>query len=181
MILRGPYTILHVTAQRARSDRAQPFFVIDEAEVFLDLDVTDVMPVADLRRVELVQHLREFALARNFFVAAAAFDAEPDLIRRSMLDYWFEAFLHVFQVTRRGRFPPGHCVYLPAHVFAGRHLAGLRQRDERLGHRLDRDVSKMKHDKGRPEPSREIDRLKRLLDGAPAFVSRGAREGIAIG
>ena len=91
MILRRPYTILHVTTQRARSDSAQPFFVIDEAEVFLDLDVTDVMPVADLRRVELVKQRREFALARNFFVAASAFDSEPDLFRRSMLNYRFAA------------------------------------------------------------------------------------------
>ena len=159
MILRRPNAILHVTAQRARTDRAQPFRVIDEAEVFLDLDVPDVVPVTDLRRVEFIEQRRDFALARNLFVAAPAFDPEPDIFRGGMFDDRLEAFLHVFEVSRRGRLAPRDRLHFPAHVFAGIHLARFGERDERLGHRLDRHLPKMKHDKGRPEPRREIDRL----------------------
>ena len=35
-----------MTAKSARPDQAQPFLVIEEAEIFLDLDVSEVMPVA---------------------------------------------------------------------------------------------------------------------------------------
>ena len=84
MILRRPNAILHVAAERARSDRAQPFLVIEEAEVLLDLDVPDVVPVAELRRVQFVQQRGQFALARDLFVAAPAFDAEPDVFLRGI-------------------------------------------------------------------------------------------------
>src|SRR5437588_12811527 len=51
MILRRPNAILDVTTQRARTDLAQPFGVIEKRQVLLDLDVTEVMPVTNLRRV----------------------------------------------------------------------------------------------------------------------------------
>ena len=104
MILRRPDAILHMTAKRARPDRAQPFLVIDEAEVFLDLDVPHVVPVADLRRVQFVEQRRQFALARDFFVTAPAFDAEPDVFRGGVFHDRLQAFLHVREVSRRGRF-----------------------------------------------------------------------------
>src|SRR5438270_3078610 len=51
MILRRPNAILHVTAKRARTDLAQPLGMIEKRDVLLDLDVTEVVPVADLRRI----------------------------------------------------------------------------------------------------------------------------------
>ena len=48
MILRRPDAILHMTSKRARTDHAQPFFMIEEAEVLLDLNVTEIVPVTGM-------------------------------------------------------------------------------------------------------------------------------------
>jgi len=62
--------------------------MVDKAEVFLDLKMAEVVPVADVRRVNLVEERGNFALARNFFIGTAAFDSEPDIFRRGVLDNW---------------------------------------------------------------------------------------------
>jgi hypothetical protein len=49
MILGRPNAILDVTAERARTDLTKPFRMIEKGEVFFDLDVTEVVPVTDLR------------------------------------------------------------------------------------------------------------------------------------
>src|SRR5437588_12299673 len=51
MILRRPNAILDVTTERARTDLAQPFSVIEKRQVLLDLDVSEIMPITYLRRV----------------------------------------------------------------------------------------------------------------------------------
>ena len=55
MILSRPDAILHVTAKGAWSNRAQPFFVIKERQVLLDLNMSKVMPVTDQWRIKLFQ------------------------------------------------------------------------------------------------------------------------------
>jgi hypothetical protein len=55
MVMGRPNAILYVTANRPRTNLPQPFFMIDERKIFLDLKMTEVVPVTDLRRVELIQ------------------------------------------------------------------------------------------------------------------------------
>ena len=55
MIFRRPNAVLHVTAKRARTDQAQPFRVINEPQILLDLSVTEIMPVTELRAAHLFQ------------------------------------------------------------------------------------------------------------------------------
>ena len=79
MILRRPFAILHVAADRAWSNGAEPFGVIEEAEIFFDLNVPKVVPVPELGRIHLVEKPRQFALAWDLFISASPFDAEPDV------------------------------------------------------------------------------------------------------
>ena len=56
---------------------SQPFDVIEKAEIVLHLHVPEVVPVADVRNVEFVEHFEHFGLARNLLEAVPALDAEP--------------------------------------------------------------------------------------------------------
>src|SRR5438270_12353945 len=69
MILSWPVHILHVTANRARSDRSKPFDMIQKPKIFLNLDMTHVVPVTDVGRGDFIEQLRDFALRWNFFIS----------------------------------------------------------------------------------------------------------------
>src|SRR5256885_17271359 len=51
MILGRPDAILHVTAERPWTDLAKPLRMIEEGEVLFDLNVSEIVPVTDLRRI----------------------------------------------------------------------------------------------------------------------------------
>ena len=55
MILRRPYAVLHMAAKCTAADLPQPFLVIEEAEVLFDLNVTEVVPVTNMRRIQFVE------------------------------------------------------------------------------------------------------------------------------
>ena len=57
MISRRPDTVLHVAAKGARTDRAQPFGVINESQVLFNLRVTEIMPVTQLRGLHFLKQL----------------------------------------------------------------------------------------------------------------------------
>ena len=63
----------------AAADFLQPFRVIEKLEILLNLNVTHVVPVTDMRRIQFIEDRGQFAFAWNFFVAAASFHAEPDV------------------------------------------------------------------------------------------------------
>ena len=48
MILGWPSQILHVATEGAGGDGAQPIRMIEKAEIFFNLNVTHIMPVADV-------------------------------------------------------------------------------------------------------------------------------------
>src|SRR5437588_6168125 len=56
--------------------------MVEKGEVFLDLNVTEVMPITHLWRIELVQQRWQFTFAWNFFITTAAFDSEFHFFRR---------------------------------------------------------------------------------------------------
>src|SRR3979490_2688250 len=118
MILRRPFAILHVATDRARPDGAKPFGVIEEAEIFFDLDVAHIVPVSELRRVHFIEERRQLPFAWDFFVAAPAFHAEPDIFLRGVLGHTPERLLHALEIRRRGGFARLHRFYFPADIFA---------------------------------------------------------------
>ena len=79
MILGRPNAVLQVTTERARTDRAQPFGVIEESEIFFDLNMPKVVPVPEPGRIHLLEKHREFALAWDLFISAPPFDAKSDV------------------------------------------------------------------------------------------------------
>jgi len=55
MVLSWPRHILHMTANRTGSDRSKPFDMVKEAKIFLDLDMTHIVPVTDVRRADFIK------------------------------------------------------------------------------------------------------------------------------
>src|SRR5439155_25664234 len=55
MVLHRPDAILDMTAKGARTDLTKPFRMIEKGEVLFDLNVTEIVPITDLRRVEFVE------------------------------------------------------------------------------------------------------------------------------
>src|ERR1700680_2636505 len=79
MILGRPNAVPPVTNERVREDRAQPFGVIEESEIFFDLNMPKVVPVPEPGHIHLLEQHREFALAWDLFISAPPFDAKPDV------------------------------------------------------------------------------------------------------
>ena len=181
MILPRPDAILKMTTKRARTDLPEPFGVIEEAQVFLDLDVTEVVPVTELRRIQFVEQRRQLALVRNFFITAAAFDPEPDFLVRRIFGDAFQAFFHALEIRRRGGFAFFHRVDFLANIFAGKQFAFLGELDQSSVIGFIGTSPQMHDDKRRAETLREIDRLEGLLQRALAFLAIRRRKLIAIG
>ncbi len=104
MISRRPDAVLHVTAERARANRAQPLGMIEKRQVFFDLSVTEVVPVAELRRSHLIKQRRQFTLSWDFFITAPAFEAHFDIFRSSVIDDAAQTIFHALQVSGRNAF-----------------------------------------------------------------------------
>ena len=94
MILSWPVHILHVTANRARSDRSKPFDMIQKPKIFLNLDMTHVVPVTDVGGGDFIEQLRDFALRWNFFISTTPFNPKPNIFLRSVFDNRLEALPH---------------------------------------------------------------------------------------
>src|SRR5437588_569204 len=130
MILRRPDAILDVTTKSPRSDLAEPFGMVEKGEVLLDLNVTEVVPVTDLGRIELVQQRRQLALARNLLITTAAFDSEFYFFCRGVLDDSFQAIFHSFQMRGRCCFPFFHGPNFLPNIFPGKKFAFSSELDE---------------------------------------------------
>ncbi len=50
--------IMQVTPEKPVTDGFEPFVMVQEAEVVLDLEVPEIVPVADVRGVDLVNASR---------------------------------------------------------------------------------------------------------------------------
>src|SRR5207247_4911635 len=87
MILGRPDAILDVTTERARSNRAHPLGMIEKRQVFLDLSMTEVMPVTNLRRVHFVEQGRQFAFGRDFFITASVFKPQFYIFGSGVIDH----------------------------------------------------------------------------------------------
>lgn len=78
VVLVRPDDIVEVAAEKPGSHLEEPFFVIEQAEIGLELNVTEVVPVADPWSVEVCEELDHFAFRGYLFVVAAAFDGDGD-------------------------------------------------------------------------------------------------------
>ena len=169
-----------MAADRARADLAEPFRVIHKPEVFLDLDVPHVVPVTELRRIQLVEQRGQLAFARDFFVAAATFHPEPDIFFRGIFGDPFKRIFHALQIRRGLGLTCLHRLHFQADIFARKHFAFLRQREKLIGDRVHLHLTAMEDDKRRAEALREVDGLERVANGALAFLRVGGRDFVAI-
>ena len=108
MILGWPSQILHVATEGAGGDGAQPIRMIEKAEIFFNLNVTHIMPVADVWGRDFFEQPGHFALRWNLFVAAASFDAETDISGGGVGCDRLQTFLDPAQRHSSMFFPPSH-------------------------------------------------------------------------
>src|SRR5690349_14109783 len=120
MVLRRPNAILNVTTESSGTDLAQPISVIEKREIFFDLNVSEVVPVTNLGRVEFIQQRGKLPFARNFFVTAAAFDSEFYFFARRVLDHAFQTTSYLFDIRRGGGFARLDRANFFANIFAGK-------------------------------------------------------------
>ena len=92
--MRRPDAVLHVAAERAGTDRPQPLGMIEKCKVFFDLDVPEIMPVTDLRRIHFIEQRREFTLGWDFFISSPALDSQPDVLQSGTLNDAAQAIFH---------------------------------------------------------------------------------------
>src|SRR5437016_13474669 len=107
-----------MAAKRTRTNRAQPLGMINEPKILFNLRVTEIMPVTELRRIHLLQKLRQFALGWNLFIGPAALDSQTDTFRTGILDHTAQAVLHVLQILGGISFSLLHGFYFQFHVIA---------------------------------------------------------------
>ena len=82
--------------------------VPDQAEVFLDLRVADVVPVSHVRAVKLAEEGREIAFERNFLQRLPVFAAELQTALFGFGQKFAQRFIHVRDEFSLHRFLFGH-------------------------------------------------------------------------
>ena len=79
MVAGRPLDIVHMAAHEMRGDAFQPLVVIEQAEVVFELDVAEIMPVADPRVVgEVVLQSRHLAFGGHVLKVRARLNGQPD-------------------------------------------------------------------------------------------------------
>ena len=82
MILKWPFHVVHMTAKRARTHAIKPIPVVEQSQILLDVRVPEIVPISNVRFVEALEEILEFALRRHRLVVFAVFDANPDAFLR---------------------------------------------------------------------------------------------------
>src|SRR5437868_2186848 len=129
MVLSRPVHILHVTANRARGDRPKPFGMIEKSKIFLNLDMSHVVPITDVRRRDFVEQWWYLPFRRDLFITTSPLDPEANILFRRPFNDRLEAFLHPGKMRRRRRLTRPHGVDFFSNIFARKQSAVLRQRN----------------------------------------------------
>ena len=74
--------------------------MIEKIQIFLNLDMSHVVPIADVRRGDFIEQLRDFAFRRNLFVAATPLDSETGIFSPPPVQRSAGAFLHPGEMRR---------------------------------------------------------------------------------
>lgn len=104
MIACGPLDVVDVGADDVRGDLLEPIDVVEQADVVLELDVSEVVPITDPGVVfEVVLQVEHLALAGYVFVAGAGLNGEDDAVFLGLDDELFEG-IDGATVVERGDF-----------------------------------------------------------------------------
>jgi hypothetical protein len=98
VIAGGPFDIMEVAADEAGLHASEPIAMVEEVEVGLELDVTEVVPIADVGGFDFVHELGEFTFGGDIFEAAATFDAQVDFFTFGVFDDGLKRFLSAFDI-----------------------------------------------------------------------------------
>jgi len=155
--------------------------MVDETDVLLDLEVPEVMPVADdLRGVDLLEEGGQLHFGGDFLITLAAFDPKLDSILCGIFHDAQEAFFCAGEVNRGFFFALMDGLELELHVLAGEMLAGLCEGDEFVRVGIDGDAAQMQDHEACAEAFREIDGLEAELHRALALLLAMGGELVAI-
>ena len=155
--------------------------MIEKRKVLFDLYVTEVVPVADLSRVDLVKKRGKFALRWNFLVFASALDSQTDILRSRVINDAAQATFHSLQINRRDFFTSLYRFQLQLYILARQIFSGFSQFNQRIGDGPHFDLTQVQHHKWCAQPLGEIDCLKGLPDCAFAFLRISSGKPEAVG
>src|ERR1051326_4357814 len=181
MILGRPDAILNMTAKGARTDLPQPFSVIEKLKIRLDLDMTKVVPISDLRRLQFLEEGGYLSFRRNLLVAAPSFDAELYLFWGGRFHNPAKTILHPSKISRCRGFPLFDCAKFFSDIFSGEQFPFFCHGNERIGNGMHFDFTQMQNNERSAETFGEVDGLQGLLESAFAFGCAGRGKLIAIG
>src|SRR5438105_605896 len=119
MILGWPFHIVDMTTEGSTGDHAQPIRMVEKPEIFFNLNMTHIVPVADMWRGDLFEQSKHFALRRNLLITAASFDAEPNISCSSMRDDRWQRFLDPVQRSDGPFFSLSHRCDFFANIIPG--------------------------------------------------------------
>ena len=180
MVGRRPLGVMEMAPEQPVPDGFEPFVMVQKPEVVLDLDVPEIVPVTDVRRVDLVEQRRVFPLGGKFLVGKPALAAEIDVFPAGVLDDGLQAVQHALPVHRGLGLALLHGSKLELDPFAGVLFALPRQQPEPPGSRTHRNAPQVQHDQTRAQPCREINRLDGQLHRPPLVERPVAGELVAI-
>src|SRR6185312_15644674 len=129
VILSRPVHVLHMAADRTRRDRPKPFGMIDKSKIFLNLDMSHVVPITDVRRGDFIEQWWNLPLRRDLFITTSPLDSKTYIFLRGPFNDRLEAFLHPDEMHRRRLLARSHGVDFFSNIFARKQPAVLRQRN----------------------------------------------------
>ena len=92
--------------------------------------MAEIVPVADLFQIQLVQQARQLAFAWNFLITTPAFQANLHIFGFGVINDSEQAIFHPLQINTREFFALFHGADLQLDVFTRKISAGFRQLDE---------------------------------------------------
>jgi hypothetical protein len=78
VILSRPGDVVEMAAEEPGGDFPDPFHMVNEPEVVLDLDVPEIVPIAHCRRCKFLQQTFKLSRGRDFFVGMASLQSQAN-------------------------------------------------------------------------------------------------------
>lgn len=181
VVVEGPLHVVDMAADGTGAEGVEPMGVVEEAEVFLDLGMPDVVPVEDIGSVEALEEIGEFALGGDGLVVLAILDAEADAFFRGVVGDGDEALESALDVGFAAGFALEDGVEFGAGVVLCVIAAFHHHAAEAAGEVEGADAPAVDDDILRAEALGHVNRLHGHADGALAVRDAMGGELVAIG
>lgn len=181
MVLKWPFEIMDMAADRPGSDPVEPFDMIKEGEVVFDLGMPKVVPIANMGGIEPLEKIEKLPLGRDRLVIFAIFDPDPDAFFGGIVGHFGDAFQGPLEVAFADGFAFFYCGNLGLGKFLAGEFSGLHELPEGLGEVEGSDPAGVEDNQPGFETLCHVDRLTGQSHGPLAVLGTMGNEFVAIG